>query len=132
MTTGSVGPVVPVFDRTGAAARNQSWKSVPASSPAVPPPQPHAPPPLSMVAVSPDGKYLAGVSPGGKTVTVWAVGATKPSSTLSMPGVTAISWDRRDYLWVAQGDTITMIVQNNGSKNHDEIPKAFRPARSSA
>ena len=125
VTTGSVGQVVPVFDRTGAAARNQSCKSVPASSPAVPPSQAHAPPPLSMVAMSPDGKYLAGVSPGGKSVTVWAVGATKPSSTLSMPGVTAISWDRRDYLWVAQGDTITMIVQNNGSKNHDEISSFF-------
>ena len=125
VTTGSVGQVVPVFDRTGAAAPNQSCKSVPASSPAVPPSQAHAPPPLSMVAMSPDGKYLAGVSPGGKSVTVWAVGATKPSSTLSMPGVTAISWDRRDYLWVAQGDIITMIVQNNGSKNHDEISSLF-------
>ena len=125
VTTGSVGQVVPVFDRTGAAALNQSCKSVSASSPAVPPSQAHAPPPLSMVTMSPDGKYLAGVSPGGKSVTVWAVGATKPSSTLSMPGVTAISWDRRDYLWVAQGDIITMIVQNNGSKNHDEISSLF-------
>jgi len=125
VTTGSVGQVVPVFDRTGAAALNQSCKSVSASSPAVPPSQAHAPPPLSMVAVSPDGKYLAGVSPGGKTVTVWAVGAVKPSSTLSMPGVTAINWDRRDYLWVAQGDTTTMIVPNSGGKNHAEIQNFF-------
>jgi Lipoprotein LpqB beta-propeller domain/Sporulation and spore germination len=125
VTTGSVGQVVPVFDRTGAAVLNQSCKSVPASSPAVPPSQVHPPPPLSMVAMSPDGKYLAGVSPGGKSVSVWAVGAAKPSSTLSMPGVTALSWDRRDYLWVAQGDTTTMIVQNNGSKNHEEISNIF-------
>jgi len=127
VTTGSVGQVAPVFDRTGVAALNPSCKSVPASSPAVPPSQAHAPPPLSMVAMSPDGKYLAGVSLGGKSVTVWAVGAAKPSSTLSMPGVTAISWDRRDYLWVAQGDITTVIVQNNGSKNHAEIPN-FLPA----
>ena len=67
VTTGSVGQVVPVFDRTGAATLNQSCKSsVQASSQAVPPSQAHAPPPLSMVAVSPDGKYLAGVAPGGK------------------------------------------------------------------
>jgi hypothetical protein len=125
VTTGSVGQVAPVFDRTGAVVLSQSCKSVPASSPAVPPFQAHAPPPLSMVAVSPDGKYLAGVSPGGKSVTVWAVGAAKPSSTLSMSGVTAISWDRRDYLWVAQGNTTTMIVQDNGSKNHAEIPNYF-------
>ena len=126
VTTGSVGVVVPVFDRTGAATLNQSCKSsVQASSQAVPPSQAHAPPPLSMVAVSPDGKYLAGVAPGGKTVTVWAAGAAKPSSTLSLPGVTAISWDRRDYLWVAQGDTTTMVVQTNDSSNHAEIPNVF-------
>jgi Lipoprotein LpqB beta-propeller domain/Sporulation and spore germination len=126
VTTGSVGQVVPVFDRTGAAALNQSCKSsVQASSHAVPPPQTHGPPPLSMVAVSPDGKYLAGVAPGGNTVTVWASGAAKPSSTLSLPGVTAINWDRRDYLWVAQGDNTTMVVQTNDSSNHAEIPNLF-------
>ena len=126
VTTGSVGQVVPLFDRTGAATLNQSCThSVQASSQAVPPSQPRAPAPLSMVAVSPDGKYLAGVAPGGKTVTVWAAGAAKPSSTLSLPGVTAISWDRRDYLWVAQGDITTMIVQIDASKNHGEIPDFF-------
>ena len=129
VTTGSVGVVVPVFDRTGVATLNQSCKnSVQASSQAVPPPQAHAPPPLSMVAVSPDGKYLAGVSPGGNTVTVWAAGAAKPSSTLSLPGVTAISWDRRDYLWVAQGDDTTMVVQTNDSSNHAAITNGL-PAR---
>jgi WD40 repeat protein len=91
----------------------------------VPPAQAHAPPPLSMVATSPDGKYLAGVAPGGKTVIVWAAGAAKPSSTLSLPGVTAISWDRRDYLWVAHGDTTTMVVQTNDSSNHADIPNFF-------
>ena len=126
VTTGSVGRVVPVFDRTGAAALNQSCEnSVQASSPAVPPQQAHGPPPLSMVAVSPDGKYLAGVAPGGNTVTVWASGAAKPSSTLSLPGVTAISWDRRDYLWVAQGDNTTMVVLTNDSSNHAVIPNVF-------
>jgi hypothetical protein len=126
VTTGSVGQVVPLFDRTGAATLSQSCDhSVQASSQAVPPSQPRAPAPLSMVAVSPDGKYLAGVAPGGKTVTVWAAGAAKPSSTLSLPGVTAISWDRRDYLWVARGDIITMVVQTNGSSNHNEITNFF-------
>ena len=37
---------------------------VQASSQAAPPAQPHGVPPLSMVAVSPDGKYAAGVSSG--------------------------------------------------------------------
>jgi len=130
-TTGAVGQVVPVFDRTGAARLNQPCKSeVQASSSAVPPPQAHAPPPLSMVATSPDGKYLAGVSPDGKTVTVWASGDTKPSSTLPLPGVTAISWDRRDYLWVAQGDTTTMVLLgSNNSNNHNQISNGFPPGR---
>jgi hypothetical protein len=78
-----------------------------------------------MVAVSPDGKYMAGVAPGGRTVTVWAAGAAKPSSTLPLPGVTAISWDRRDYLWVAQGDTTTVVAQTDGSSNHAEISNFF-------
>lgn len=126
VTTGSVGQVVPVFDRTGVATLGQSCSksSVQASSHAMPPPQAHGPPPLSMVAVSPDGKYLAGVAPGG-TVTVWTPGAVKPSSTLSLPGVTAISWDRRDYLWVAQGDNVTMVVQTNDSSNHATISDGF-------
>jgi Lipoprotein LpqB beta-propeller domain/Sporulation and spore germination len=126
VTTGSVGLVVPVFGRTGAATLNQSCKSsVQASSQAVPPPQAHGPPPLSMVATSPDGKYLAGVAPDGKTVTVWAAGAAKPSSSLSLPGVTAISWDRRDYLWVAQGDSTTMVLQTNDSSDHATITNGF-------
>ena len=130
VTTGSVGVVVPVFDRTGVATLNQSCKnSVQASSQAVPPPQAHAPPPLSMVTVSPDGKYMAGVSPGGNTVTVWAAGAAKPSSTLSLPGVTAMSWDRRDYLWVARGDDTTMVVQTNDSSNHATITNGFPPGK---
>jgi hypothetical protein len=126
-TTGEVGVVVPVFDRTGVATLSQSCSksSVQASSKAMPPPQAHGPPPQSMIAVSPDGKYLAGVSPVGHTVTVWPSGAAKPSSTLSLPGVTAISWDRRDFLWLAQGDSITMVVQANDSSNHATIPDLF-------
>jgi len=130
-TTGTVGQVVPVFDRAGAARLNPPCKSqVQASSSAVPPPQAHAPPPLSMVTVSPDGKYLAGVSQNGKTVTVWASGDTKPASILPLPGVTAISWDRRDYLWVAQGDTTTMVLLgSNNSNNHNQISTGFPPGK---
>jgi hypothetical protein len=77
-----------------------------------------------MVAVSPDGKYLAGVGPGGNTVTAWAAGATKPYSTLPLSGVTAISWDRRDYLWAAHGNTTTMVLQTSNT-NHAAIPNDF-------
>jgi WD40 repeat protein len=79
-----------------------------------------------MVAVSPDGKYLAGVGLGGHTVSVWASGATKPYSTLPLSGVTAISWDRQDYLWAAHGNTTTMILRtSNNNNNHAAIPNIF-------
>jgi WD40 repeat protein len=129
VTTGAVGAVTAAFSRTGAVTLGHACTSnVQATSPAVPPAQPHTVPPLSMAAVSPDGKYLAGVGPGGTTVTVWASGATKPYSTLSLSGVTALSWDRHDYLWAAHGDTTTMILQtssSNSNSNHNAIPNLF-------
>jgi len=129
VTTGSVGLIFPVFSRNGAVALNHGCtSSVQATSQAGLPGQPRTVPPLSMVAVSPDGKYLAGVGLGGDTVTVWASGATKPYSTLPLRGVTAISWDRRDYLWAAHGDTTTMILQTSSSNsNHSAIPNYFPP-----
>jgi hypothetical protein len=127
VTTGTVGSVLPVFSRTGAVTLNRGCPStVQATSQASPPGQPRTTSPLSMVATSPDGKYLAGVGLAGSTVTTWASGAAKPSSTLPMTGVTAISWDRRDYLWVAQGDTTTMVLQGgSNSSNHNQISNGF-------
>jgi len=127
VTTGAVGSVLPVFSRTGVVTLNRGCPySVQATSQASPPGQPRTTPPLSMVATSPDGKYLAGVGLGGNTVTIWASGAAKPNSSLPMPGVTAISWDRRDYLWVAQGDTTTMVLQGgSNSSNHNQISNGF-------
>jgi len=125
VTTGSIGMVLPVFSRTSAAMLSQSCKSsVLASSPAVPPPQPRGLPPLSMISVSSDSKYAAGVSPKGNTVYLWIAGGTKPASALPMPGVTAIGWDRRDYLWVTEGDS-TSVVAQPGSSNHVEIQNSF-------
>ena len=57
---------------------------------------------------------------------MWASGATKPYSTLPLSGVTAISWDRQDYLWAAHGNTTTMILQtSNSNSNHAAIPNYF-------
>ncbi len=118
--TGSIGSQLPVFSKTSVAAISPSCgSSVLVHSKVTPPPPPHGVPPLSMVAVSPDTRYAAGVTSGGRSVVVWAAGQAKPSSTLTMPGVTAIGWDRRDYLWVTQNSTTTMVVvQNNGSSSH--------------
>jgi hypothetical protein len=130
VTTGTVGMVQPVFSRSGAVTLGHGCasSSVQATSAPSPPAQPRTVSPLSMVAVSPDGKYLAGVGLGGNTVTVWASGATKPYSTLPLSNVTAISWDRQDYLWAAHGSTTTMILPNGNSNtntNHAAIPNDF-------
>jgi hypothetical protein len=109
--TGNVGVVQPLFGKTGLAALKPSCQdSVQASATAPPPSQQHQGPALTMVTVSPDGKYVAGYSPQGKSLIVWASNQAKPTSTMSMPNVTAIVWDRRDYLWVTQGNATAMIV----------------------
>ncbi len=124
--TGLIGSVVPVFSRTSAARIGQSCGTpVAAVSPAVPPTQPRGGPPLSMIAVSPDGKYVAGVAPGGKAVDVWASGGTTPLNSPTMSGVTAIGWDRRDYLWVAENNTISVIMPTSNSSTHAQIGDNF-------
>jgi hypothetical protein len=123
---GNVSLVQPVFDKTGAASLKQACQgSVQASTQATPPPQTHQGPPLTMVAVSPDGKYLAGYSPDGKSLTVWASGQAKPTSTTSLSGVTSIGWDRRDYLWVAQGNATTVVAPATGDSKPAPIENNF-------
>ncbi len=69
---GNVGVIQPVFGKTGAASLTPACQgSVQASAQAAPPSQTHQGPPLTMVTVSPDGKYLAGYSPSGNSVIVW-------------------------------------------------------------
>jgi hypothetical protein len=108
---GNVGVVQAVFGKSGVASLNQACQgAVQATAQAVPPTQTHQGPAVALVAVSPDGKYLAGYSPQGKSLVVWASGQAKPVSTTPLPGVTSIDWDRRDYLWVAQGNAITVVA----------------------
>ena len=125
VTEGSIGSVVPVFGRAGAAKLSQPCgQSVLAQSPALPPAQPRGVPALSMVAVSPGNQYAAGVLANGKAVDVWASGGNKPSNSLPTSGVTAIGWDRKGYLWVAQNDA-TLTVSQAGNSSHTEILNAF-------
>lgn len=67
----------------------------------------------SIVAVSPDGDYVACYSPDVKKV---FTGPTSAAGTLTPvqggvigPGVTALSWDRNDDLWIAQGGDVFMM-----------------------
>jgi hypothetical protein len=111
----SIGSVVSVFGRTGSATSRQCGGYVdPQSSGPLPRAVPTAG--LSMVAASPDGEYVAGVSPsrGRDTLYIGPVSGTAASFSASErlrdePGITAISWDRDDDLWVAQGSTIWVL-----------------------
>ena len=127
MTEGSIGSVVPVFGRTGAAKLDQyCGHPVQASSPALPPAQPRSVPALSMVAVSPDGTSTRPASRlTGRPSTCGRRAA--PSHPVPCPrsGVTAISWDRSGYLWLAQDGTTWAVPQTSNSSSTAQIPNAF-------
>jgi hypothetical protein len=102
---GSIGTAVPVFGRGGA----QQCRFQLSQSAAAPPPQQSPLPPLSMAAVSPDRKYLAGVSAGGGAVYIRPLAGGATSTARLGPGITALSWDRADDLWVAQGGNVFIV-----------------------
>jgi hypothetical protein len=121
--SGSIGAVVSVFGRTGSGDSHQCGGYVdPQSAPAFPRALPTAA--LSMAAVSPDGDYVAGVSPPPARDTLYVGlvhGATASFSAAerlkNAPGITALSWDRNDNLWVAQGDTIWVVPGSGTSRS---------------
>jgi len=125
---GAIGSVVSVFGHAGSDSSSQCGGYVDPQS-SVPPPRALLTPALSMAAVSPDGRFVAGVSPSpgqgtlylGPVVGAYAVSSFSASERLkNAPGITAISWDREDDLWVAQGDTI-WVVPGNGTTRYQAV-----------
>ncbi len=115
-----IGAIVSVFGRTGSASSHQCGGYVDPQSDA-PPPRAAFTAALSMVAVSPNGEYVAGVSstPARGTLYVGSASGTAASFSASErlkdnPGITAISWDRDDDLWAAAGDTIWVLPSSGG------------------
>ncbi|MBV9095361.1 MAG: GerMN domain-containing protein [Streptosporangiaceae bacterium] len=102
---GLIGTVVPLSGHGSA----QPCSFMPHESPAAPPAQPPWLPVLSMVAVSPDGRYVAGVSARYDTVYIRQLAGGATSTAPLGPGITALSWDREDDLWVAQGGGISVV-----------------------
>jgi Lipoprotein LpqB beta-propeller domain/Sporulation and spore germination len=120
---GDIGSIVSVFGRTGSASSRECGGYVDPESPV---PFPSAVPTaaLSMVAVSPGGDYVAGVSPspGRDTLYVGSASGTATSFSASErlkdePDITAISWDRDGDLWAAQGDII-WVVPGSGTTGY--------------
>jgi hypothetical protein len=70
--------------------------------------------PLGRVAVSPDGRYVAGVGTGGSLYT--GTLASKSTLTLRLNGrFTSLSWDIHDNLWAVQDGQVWMIPGHGGS-----------------
>ena len=111
--SGSIGSAVPLVGRTGAFTSQQCnpSQSVREGNPALPPLQPASLPAVTMAAVSPDGRYLAIVTAsqgdlyvGKRSGPAASFAAGKPR--LSGGGITSLSWDRDNDLWVTQGGDI--------------------------
>lgn len=114
---GQVGPVVSVLgSATGASRSSCGQGNVPTGSSKTPasPTYPGLGTP-SLVAVSPDGQYVACYSPDVKKLFTGLAssGAAKltPAKIIGS-GVTALSWDRSDDLWVAENGDVFMVSVN--------------------
>ena len=69
--------------------------------------------PLTQVAVSPDGRYVAGLSSNGNLYT----GSLSRNGTLTLRtsgDYGSLSWDRHDNLWATKGGQIWMMPGQNG------------------
>jgi Lipoprotein LpqB beta-propeller domain/Sporulation and spore germination len=112
---GQIGQITAVFGRQAGSAAPSAGQCgsadyVSHDSTALPPAQPAVKgAPLTMVAMSPDGRYLAGVSASDDTVYIYALASGTTTSRWLGPDITAISWDRNDDLWIAQQGTVRMM-----------------------
>jgi Lipoprotein LpqB beta-propeller domain/Sporulation and spore germination len=114
---GLVGPVVSVL-HPASAAELACDGGAPVLTKSLTTPAPVQVPNIgtpTLAAVSPDGQYVAVYSPGNpdnRELSIGPVGSTKLNYVANIgSGVTALSWDRNDELWVAEnGDVLTVSV----------------------
>jgi hypothetical protein len=79
--------------------------------------------PLTQVAVSPDGRYVAGVGTGGSLYTGTLTG--KSTLTLRVNGrFESLSWDVHDDLWAVQDGQVWMVPARGGAAQRvsDTLP----------
>jgi hypothetical protein len=91
-------------------------------------------PPLRSIAVSPDGRWIAGVSKTGTTVYSWDLARTgtlrawHPESG----SASSLSWDRQDDLWITAGGSVWMMAPGSSSAGlaspPGDVVSAFRVA----
>jgi Lipoprotein LpqB beta-propeller domain/Sporulation and spore germination len=113
--SGLIGPVAPVVGRTGVftSQRCDLSDGVHEENAGLPPAQPASLPAVTMAAVSPDGRYLAVVTAGQGDLYVGTLSGQAVSfshtARLTGGGITALTWDRNDKLWVVQDGSIEMV-----------------------
>jgi hypothetical protein len=74
-------------------------------------------PPLTSIAVSPDGRSLAGIAAGGAAVYYGklAQGGTLKEWRPTSGSCTSVSWDARGDLWITAGGMVWMLPPGGGS-----------------
>jgi hypothetical protein len=85
-------------------------------------------PPLSSIAVSPDGRWMAGISAsGGKAVYTWDLThkAAPVRKWLSESGpCTSLSWDQQGDLWIVAGGSVWLLPPGKDSATVVSSPPA--------
>ena len=81
----------------------------------------------SRAAVSPDGQYVAVYSPGNPGNKELSIGPVGSNAKLNYvpgigSGVTALSWDRNDDLWVAANGNVFMVPVNRQAVPVSPVP----------
>ena len=109
-----IGPVTPLVDRAAnfISQRCDPDAAVREGYTVLPSAQPASLPAVSMASVSPDGKYLAIVTAGKGELYIGSLSgqaASFPRTPRLTGGVTSLSWDRNDDLWVAQNGDVEIV-----------------------
>jgi hypothetical protein len=126
---GLVGPVVSVLHPASGAGL-QCDGSAPVPTKSVTKPAPVQVPRIgtpSLAAVSPDGQYMAVYSPGNPDNKELSIGPVGISAKLNYvlgigSGVTALSWDRNDDLWVAENGDVFIVPANGQAIPVSPVP----------
>jgi hypothetical protein len=81
-------------------------------------PVPDRLPPLRSIAVSPDGRWIAGISATGKAVYAWNL-AHKAAPVREWPSssspCTSLSWDQQGDLWITAGGSVWLLPPGKDS-----------------
>jgi hypothetical protein len=126
---GLVGPVVSVLHPSSAAGL-QCGGSAPVPTKSVTTPAPVQGSGIgtpSLAAVSPDGHHVAVYSPGNADNNELSIGTIGSNAKLNPvsgigSGVTALSWDHNDDLWVAENGDVFMVPVNGQAVPVSPVP----------